>query len=96
MNMNKDIYAFENDMYDLVKDLLQKINKGKEELRFDTELVKLNKEKHSSEIRIYIFKNNKFVDVIEFFVFWEGVLKVKVEEIEEYLCNTLGRIIATK
>jgi hypothetical protein len=91
--------AHENSILDLVNKILSEYSSELNARGITRESVKLersgeNGEPYNSEIQITFWKDNEFVDIIEFFLFRNGVPDASSAEIGAWLHGQIRDILA--
>jgi hypothetical protein len=93
-----DINNFETSVIEIIKDILGKKEKDFMRLGIQTKLGEIRKyhdinNKYTSEIEINFWSGNKFIDVLEFFIYFQGKQNATLSEIELWLDKSINNII---
>ena len=93
----KNKKKYEKEILELFKKDLDEKKKAflKRDIRYKTpELVilKENNDDYTSEVRTYFYKNEELIDILEFFIFFNGVSETSTSEFETWFIEELNNI----
>ena len=93
-----NINDFEALVIEIVEDILRKKQKDFTQLGIQPKLAEIKKyydekNRYISEIEINFWSGNKFIDVLEFFIYFQGKQNATLSEIELWLDKSINNII---
>lgn len=93
-----NINDFEASVIKIVEDILRKKQKDFAQLGLQPKLAEIKryydeKNRYISEVEINFWSGTKFIDVLEFFIFFQGKQNATVSEIELWLDKSINNII---
>ena len=99
--MTEEVSQFEIKIISLAKRTLVRAEQSLQEASLSPQIDEpkrenIGKQDYYSEIAIYFYDGNSFVDVIEFFIYRNGKPVASLSEFEEWLQKTLDDVISRR